>query len=474
LLRAQIAFASTRGRDAPPLLLAAAKRLEPLDATLARETYLDAFAAALSADRLARGGDAREVAAAVVAAGWEPSTRACDLLLDGLALRYAEGCTAASRPFKQALRAFRDARLSEDEELRWLWLACHIARELGDDEAWDELTARQLQLARRAGAFALLPIALDNRFSVELLTGRLAEATSLAAEADAVVEATGGHLVRRTGIALASWHGRDAEARALTEAHREEVLRRGEGLWLTANDWGIAVLYNALGRYDEALAVLERVAENPEGTGLSIWVAAEFVEAAVRSGNAQRAFGPLARLTEIAEANGNDWSLGLRAARAAMVEEGEAAEQLYREAIERFSRTRIRIGIARSHLLYGEWLRRENRRVDAREHLRLAHELFSEIGNEPFAERARRELLATGETVRKRTVETLDELTPQELQIGRMAAEGFTNPEIGAQLFLSPRTVEWHLRKVFGKLGISSRRQLRSAMPGARATAVAV
>jgi DNA-binding CsgD family transcriptional regulator len=474
LLRAQITFARTRGRDAPPLLLAAAKRLEPLDATLARETYLEAFAAALSADRLASGGDAREVAAAVLAADWEPSTRACDLLLDGLAARHAEGCAAASPALKVALRAFRETALSEDEELRWLWLACHLARELGDDEAWDELTARQLALARKAGAFSLLPVALDNRFSVELLTGRIAAATSLAAEADAVVEATGSHLLRRTGIALASWHGREAEARALTEARRQEVLSRGEGLWLAANDWGTAVLYNGLGRYEDALTALESAAEDAVGSGLSIWVAAEFIEAAVRSGRPQRAIGPLARITEIAEANGTDWSLGIRAARAALLAEGEAAEGLYREAIERLTRTRIRVATARAHLLYGEWLRRENRRVDAREQLRIAHEMFGEMGNEPYAERARRELLATGETVRKRTVETLDDLTPQETQIGRMAADGFTNPEIGAQLFLSPRTVEWHLRKVFGKLGISSRRELRTAMPDARGVAIAV
>jgi DNA-binding CsgD family transcriptional regulator len=474
LLRAQIAFVTTRGRDAPPLLLAAAKRLAPLDTRIARETYLEAFAAAFSADRLARGGDASEVAASVRAAEWEPSPRACDLLLDALALRYAEGCAVASPAMKVALRAFRDEPLSEDEELRWLWLACHIARDLCDDEAWDELTARQLALARQTGAFSLLPVALDNRFSVELLCGRIAAATSLAAEADAVVEATGSHLIRRSSIALASWHGHDAEARALTEARRQEILSRGEGLWLAANDWGTAVLYNGLGRYDDALAALERAVEGPTGAALSIWIASEFIEAAVRSGREERAVGPLARLTEMAEANGTEWSLGLRAARAAMLAEGEAAESLYRESVERLSRTRIRMGTARAHLLYGEWLRRENRRVDAREQLRAAHEMFVEIGNEPYAERARRELLATGETVRKRSVETLDELTPQESQIGRMAADGFTNPEIGAQLFLSPRTVEWHLRKVFTKLGISSRRELRTALPDVRAVAIPV
>ena len=474
LLRAEIAFAATRGRDAPPLLLAAAKRLEPLDATLARETYLEAFAAALSADRLVRGGDAHEVAAAVLAADWPPSSRGSDLLLDALALRFTNGCSAAAPGLKRALRAFRDEPVSEDDELRWLWLACHVARHVGDDAAWDELTARQVELARRAGAFSVLPVALDDRFSVELLSGRLAVATSLSGEADAVVEATGSQLVRRTAIALASWRGREAEARALTEARREDVLRRGEGLWLVANDWGTAVLYNGLGRYDEALAILERAAEGSDRSGLSMWLRSELIESAVRAGKADRAVEPLARLATIADANGTEWSLGLYAARAAMLAEGDAAEQLYREAIERLSHTRIRIATARAQLLYGEWLRRENRRVDAREQLKLAREAFAEIGNEAFAERARRELLATGETVRKRTVETLDDLTPQETQIGRMAADGFTNPEIGAQLFLSPRTVEWHLRKVFGKLGISSRRELRTALPDVLAAAVPV
>jgi tetratricopeptide (TPR) repeat protein len=262
-----------------------------------------------------------------------------------------EGCAAAASALKQALRAFRDEPLSEDDELRWLWLACHIARDVGDDDAWDELTARQLQLARQAGAFSLLPVALDNRFSVELLCGRIEVATSLAAEADAVVEATGSHLVRRSGIALASWRGRDAEAHALTEARRQEVLRRGEGLWLTANEWGTAVLYNGLGRYDDALGVLERAAEQLDGTGLSMWVASEFIEAAIRSGKAERAVQPLDWLTEIAEANGTEWSLGLCAVRAAMLAEGANAEDLYREAIARLSRTRILVAQARAHLL---------------------------------------------------------------------------------------------------------------------------
>jgi DNA-binding CsgD family transcriptional regulator len=478
LLHAQITFAMTRGRDAPPLLLDAAKRLEPLDATLARETYLDAFAAALSADRLVRGGDAREVAAAVLAADWGPSPRqsprACDRLLDGLALLMTEGYAAGAPALKVALRAFRDEPLSEEEELRWLWLACHIARALGDDEAWDELTARQVQLARRAGALSLLPVALDDRIHADLFSGRIAVAMSLAAEADAVVQATGSHLTLRGVIALANWRGQEAEALALTEARRQDVLRRGEGLWLVATDWGNAVRYNGLGRYDDALTAAERAAEDPHGLGTPMWLLSDLIEAAVRSGTPERAAGPLERLTEIAEANGTDWALGFLARCRAMLSDGETAERLYREAIERLGRTRIRVLLARTHLVFGEWLRRENRRVDAREQLRVAHEMLADIGMEAFAERARRELLATGETVRKRSVETLDDLTPREGQIARLAADGNTNPEIGAQLFLSPRTVEWHLRKVFTKLGISSRRQLRTALRDVGLAAVPV
>ena len=466
LLHAQFTFAVTRGRDAPPLLLDAARRLEPLDPTLARETYLEAFAAALSADRLVREGDVREVAAAVLAADWEPSTRPCDLLLDGLALLTHEGYVAAVPALKVALRAFREEPLSEEDELRWLWLAARIARALADDQAWDELTARHLELARRAGAFSLLPLALTARVVVELISGRFEVAISLGAEADAVVEATGSHLAQRTPIALANWRGRDGEAVALIEARRQDVLRRGEGLWLVANEWGSAQRCNGLGRYDDALAAAERAVADPRGLGPSIWVLAELIEAAARSGQTERATGPLAQFAELAHAAGTDWALGTHARAAAMLAEGATAERLYKEAIERLSGIHMRGSqtLARAHLLYGEWLRREHRRVDAREQLRVAHAMLADMGADAFAERARRELQATGETVRKRTVETLDELTPQEVQVARLAADGQTNSEIGAQLFLSPRTVEWHLTKMFGKLGISSRKELSSAL----------
>ena len=338
LLHAQITFAATRGRDAPPLLLEAAKRLEPLDATLARATYLEAFAAALSADRLVRGGDAREVAAAVLAADWGPLRVTARVRSAAGRARppHVPRATPSGAPaLKEALRAFRDTRLSEEEELRWLWLACHIARALGDDEAWDELTARQVELARRAGALSLLPVALDDRVHADLFCGRLAVAMSLAAEADAVVEATGSQLSLRGPIALANWRGQEAEARALIEARRQDVLRRGEGFWLASIDWGSAVLYNGLGRYDDALAAAERAAEDPHGLGTPMWLLADLIEAAVRSGKPERAAGPLARLTEIAEANGTDWALGFLARSRALLSEEQAAEPLYREAIER-------------------------------------------------------------------------------------------------------------------------------------------
>jgi DNA-binding CsgD family transcriptional regulator len=477
LLRAQITFATTRGRDAPPLLLEAAKRLEPLDATLARETYLEAFAAALSADRLVRGGDAREVAAAVLAADWSgrgSSSPACDLLLDGLALLVTQGYTAGAPVLKEGLLAFREEPLAEQDELRWLWLACNIARSLGDDVAWDELTARQLELARRTGALSLLPVALDDRIHADVFCGRLAVATSLAAEANVVVAATGSPVTLRGPILLANWRGQEAEAQALMQARREDVLSRGEGLWLAATDWGDAVRYNGLGRYDEALAAAERAVEDPRGLGTPMWLLADLVEAAARTGKPERAAGPLERLAEIAEANGSDWSLGLLGRSRALLSDGQAADRLYREAIDRLSRTRISVALARTQLVYGEWLRREHRRVDAREQLRAAHTLLSDTGMDAFAERARHELLATGETVRKRTLDSLDELTPQELQIAQRAAEGHTNPQIGAQLFLSPRTVEWHLRKVFGKLGITARQELRSALSDAGAPVAGV
>jgi DNA-binding CsgD family transcriptional regulator/tetratricopeptide (TPR) repeat protein len=478
LLRAQIRFAVDRGRDAPPLLLAAAKRLETLDAKLSRETYLDAFSAALFAGRLAQGASMREVAEAVLAASWgdsgRQSPRASDLLLEGVAVLTIRGYGAGGPTLKRALRAFRNEPMSEEEALRWLWLACRVARALGDDATWDELTDRQVRLAREAGALSLLPIALIERFGVQLFLGDLREAQSLVAEAEAVVDATGSHLAPQGAIALAAWRGSEQEVARLIEASRHEVVRRGEGLWLVATEWASAVLFNSLGRYSDALAVSELAGTDSHELGVSTWVPTEFIEAAVRAGEPERAAAPLRRLQDISRASGTDWALGVEARSRALVSEGEEAERLYREAIERLGRTRVRIALARAHLLYGEWLRREGRRVEARTQLQSAHGAYAAMGMEGFAERARRELVATGLKMRMRLDETRDELTPQEEQIARLARDGLSNPEIGARLFISPRTVEWHLRKVFAKLGISSRKALDDALPSGDRRSVSV
>ena len=468
LLHGQIMFAVNRGRDAPPLLLKAAKRLEPLDPRLARETYLEAFAAALFADRLARGGGVREVAEAILSANWTASshraTPAFDDLLDGMAVLTTQGYAAGAPVLKRALASFRDQPMADEEALRWLWLACRVARAMGDDAGWDALTDRHVRLARGAGALSLLPIALTERFSVQLFLGDLTAAAALMAEVEALVEATGSHLAPQGAISLAAWQGRHEEAERLMDASRDAVESRGEGLWLTSTEWTRAVLYNSLGRYEEALAAAEKAAEHPHELGVSTWVPTELIEAAARTGQIDRALGALERLHEISTASGTDWALGVEARSRALLSEGRVAERLYLEAIERLGRTRIRVALARANLLYGEWLRRENRRVDAREQLRTAHRAYAAMGMEGFAERARGELMATGEKVRKRSVVAVEEFTPQEVQIARLARDGRTNPEIGAQLFLSPRTVEWHLRKVFTKLDITSRRELAGAL----------
>lgn len=466
LLRAQITFTVTRGGDAPQLLLEAAKRLELLDGALARETYLDAFAAAMFADRLTRGSGLHDIAEAVLAADWGESSRrsprACDLLLEGIAVVTIDGYAAGAPTLKSALRAFQDEPMSDEEALRWLWLACRAARALGDEARMDELTERQVRLAREAGDLSMLPIALAERFSVQLFIGDLMAAEGLVAEAEAVAEATGSRLAPQSAL-LAGLRGDEAKAIALIEAARREVVQRGEGLWLLHTEWASAVLFNSLGRYDEAFIAAEKAVAHPHELGVSTWVQPEFIEAAARSGRAEHAAGPMRRLREISRAAGTNWALGVEARSRALLNDGDVAEGLYREAIALLSRTRVRTAHARAHLVYGEWLRRERRRVDARKHLRIAHDMYVEIGMKGFAERARRERMATGETVRKRSPETRDNLTAQEAQIARLVIDGCTNPEVGAQLFISPRTVEWHLRGVYAKLGIKSRKELSAA-----------
>jgi DNA-binding CsgD family transcriptional regulator len=466
LVRAQLAFVSNRGSDAPPLLLHAARRLERIDIGLARATYLDTINAALFAGHLAApGAGVVEVSRAARAAPpAQGPPRPHDLLLDGLAANFSGGYRAGLPLLQRALTRYGH-RIPAEEELRWLWLACIAALHVWDDGRWDVLSKRHVELARQVGALGELPLALSSRVYLLLFAGELAAATSLADEVRAATEATGSNLAPYGALGVAVLRGQETEASALIRATGQDVALRGEGVGVTLTEWANAVLYNSLGRYDRALTAAEHGSQDPNELGLAAWSMVELIEAAARTGQPGRAAGPLRFLTEITSAAGTDWALGIQARSRALLTDGDFADQQYLEAIERLGRTRVRIELARAQLVYGEWLRRDNRRVDARAQLRTAHEMFVSMRADGFAERARRELLATGETVRKRTVDTRDELTAQERQVAWRARDGYSNSEIGAELFLSPRTVEWHLRRVFTKLGISSRRQLRAALP---------
>jgi DNA-binding CsgD family transcriptional regulator len=465
-LRAEITFARTRGSDAPALLLAAAQHLEPLDAAMARETHLEAIAAAMYAGHLGAKPDVREAARAAQAAPPAPQPpRAIDVLLDGLATRFTDGYAASVPTLRSALETFRRVEGPSTRDARWLWLACRLAQDLWDDELWYELAAGGLRVARDTGTLRVLPIAATYRAALHVHAGAFGPASSLIEEADAIVEATDMAPLKLASLMLAAWRGNEAEAAALFEAGRREATARGEGQGLRILDWAMALLYNGTGRYALALAAARRGCEQDDA-GLFAWTLVELIEAGARSDATDVASAALDRLSERTQASGTDWALGIEAGSRALLSDDGDAEAHYREAVERLGRSRGVIHLARAQLLYGEWLRRENRRVDAREQLRAAYDRFDQIGAEGFAERARRELLATGETAPRRTVETRDVLTPQEAQIARMASDRQTNPEIGAKLFISPRTVEYHLRKVFTKLDISSRKELRAALDG--------
>src|SRR5580700_4323693 len=461
LLRGQIAFSSSRGSDAPPLLLKAARQFELLDPRLARETYLDALAAATFAGRLALGGGMREVAEAALAAPPPPGpARGPDLLLDGLALLICQGYPAGAPVLRRAVNAFRGTDVSREEGLRWLWLACHAAGMVWDHASWDVLSDRQVTLARDAGALFTLPIAFNTRSAAHLFAGEFAEAASMVAQAESVIEATGSSIAPYGPLGLAVFRGQETQAAQLIQAITDDARRRGEGRVLSFVQWAAAVLFNSLGRYEEALAAAQRASEDSPAVQFASWALVELIEAAVRSGVPERAAGALQRLSGIARACETDWALGAEARSRALVSDGEAAENLYREAIDRFGRTRLRVDLARARLLYGEWLRRQRRRRDARDQLGRAYQIFDSIGAAAFAERARTELRATGGHARQHTIQTPDTLTAQEALIARLAGDGASNSEIAAQLFISPATVAYHLRKVFTKLGISSRNQL--------------
>jgi DNA-binding CsgD family transcriptional regulator len=472
-VRAQLTFATSGGSVAGPLLLKAAQRLAPIDVGLARATYMDALVAAFFAGRLASpGGSLLDVA---LAAGTAPAPphppRAPDLLLDGLAERFSRGYAAGVPILRRALQAFCNG-MPPDPGLRWLSLACGAAFHLWDDQSWAMLSDRYVRLARETGALGELPVALPQRVYALLFTGELTAAAAAAEEMHAAIEATGSKIAPYGALALAAFRGSEAEASVLTEATLRDVSARGEGFGISAVGWAGAVLNNGLGRYTEALTAARQASDSHPELGQSNWAMSELIEAATRSGMTETAVGAYRRLAEMTSASGTDWGLGIEARSRALLSEGEEAERLYREAIERLDRTCVRAELARAHLLYGEWLRRGRRRGEAREQLRTAHGMLEAMGMEGFAARARRELRATGDAVRRRVVATGDgELTAQEVQIARLARDGLSNPEIATRLFLSPRTVQYHLGKVFTKLDITSRRQLRRILPAAADTA---
>jgi DNA-binding CsgD family transcriptional regulator len=465
LLRAQIAFASRHGNDAASLLLEAARELADLDPAIAREAYLEALVAAGFAGRLARpGGTALEVADAVRLARPPHGSREIELLVVALVALFSDGYEAAVPMLRDAQAAF-GSDVPATTERRWGWLAAVASVHLWDDERWDALSERHVRVAREAGALADLQLALSQRISMDLFAGELATAASLVEELRSATEATGGNLAPYGAVGLLALQGRETEAAILVNNSRDEVIERGEGIGISVLDWSLAVLYNGLGRYDEACSAALRITEHPQDLAPSNWHLAELIEAAMRAGAPEQAHDAHERLVRMTRASRTEWALGIGARSSALLTEDDGAEELYVEAIERLGRTRIRVELARAHLLYGEWLRREGCRTDAREQLRIAYEMLTHMGVGAFARRAERELRASGEHVHRHKVETRDELTPQETQVARLARDGLSNPEIGAQLFISRHTVHYHLSKVFTKLGITSRNQLARALP---------
>ena len=474
-LRAQMEFARSRGAEAeaPRLaepaaqLLDAARGLETLDDDLARETYLEALAAAMYAGRLgAPEAQANVAEAALAAVGRAAAPRPIDLLLKGMAERICGGARAGLDTLETALELMcTQTQQDERECLRWLSLAYPIpecaAAEVWNDELWHRMATETVRRAREAGALTLLPTALIASAGFRVVSGEFASAATLIEEANAIIAAVGHRPLRYHLMTLAAWRGNPDGVVGMLDKVAADGTAKGEGRAVGMSAFFGAILYNGLGRYEEALAAARQACEDTD-LGTHNWSLTELIEAAAHTGQRQTAEQALRRLEERTTDCGSDWGLGTLASAQALLADDEQADALFTEAIERLERTRIVVDLARAHLRYGEWLRRVNRRNDARRHLGTAHEMFTRMGAQAFGERTRRELVAVGEKVRAQPPGPGDELTAQEAQIARLAADGFTNQEIGAQLFISTHTVEWHLRKVFVKLGITSRRQLRS------------
>jgi DNA-binding CsgD family transcriptional regulator len=469
-LRGQIALDQRRNSDGARLLLSAARRLEPLNAASARETHLEALVAAMWAGDLDSPGGLREAAKAARAA---PASHgppcAVDVLLDAFATRLTQGYAAAGPALTRALDLVLALDVGTVGVSRWLWLtggrtSINVALELWDDESWHALAARQVQVAREAGALVQLQFALIFLARTHLLAGELATAARLIEEDRLIAEATGSPPVAGAAMTLAAWRGQEALAAELIEVTVQEATAGGQGRLVSFADYASAVLYNGLGRHAAARDAARRVFER-DPLGFGPFVVPELAEAASRTGDTALVRAALDWLSERTQVIPGEWALGIEARVRALLTDGGAADSLYRESIDRLGRTRVHAELARAHLLYGEWLRRERRRGAAREQLRTAHDMLDAMGIGAFADRARRELAATGETARKRTLDTSGELTAQEAQVARLARDGLSNPEIGARLFISARTVQYHLGKVFTKLAISSRGQLNRVLP---------
>jgi len=474
LLRGQVALFASAGSEAPELLLQAARRLERLDGGLARQTYLDAWLAALFAGQFAQAANLREVSRAARSAPPPDPPAPHDLLLDGLAVLGTDGRAAAAPMLRRAVRVFAEGEIAVEEGLRWGWSAMTGAVTLWDMENYQSIVLRQAQSAREAGLLVHLLGYVNGLGFSATWCGQFAPAASAIAEAYAIAEATGTRIAPFAALTLTGFRGSEADATRLIEVVTKDVRAAGQGTGVQWCQWVSAILYNGLGLYEKALPEARQASEQAPEVFVAAQALPELIEAASRTGQTQVAADALERLAAAASTAQTDWASGIHARSRALLSDGETAETSYCEAIERLGRTPLRPELARAYLLYGEWLRREGRRADARAQLRTAHDMFAAIGMEAFAGRARRELAASGETARQRTAEARDTLTPQEAQIARLARDGLSNPEIAAQLFLSVRTVEWHLRKVFTKLEISSRLQLQRALPdGASAVRLA-
>ena len=468
LLRGQMAFSAGNSSDTPRLLIDAARRFEALDARLARETYLEALSAALLGHRTSQIGTLEIARAARGATAAPPSdSRAPDLLLEGMATLITDGYETGVPAVQRALSVFRDGDLPIGEQLRWLFVATRCAIDIWDDESWRDLAIRQVELARAVGALSLLPFAITQRFGMHLHAGEFATVAQLVDEFSVLKEATATGLPDFGTMILAAWQGRSREAFRLIDEFITDMSERGQGYGVSLPHYTASVLYNGLGQYADAMASAELASEQRDDLAFANLALAELIEAAVRSGQPGRAAAAMGRLTELTLPSGTAWGLGVAARSRALLSEGDEAERLYREAIGHLSSAPARTELARAHLLYGEWLRRQRRRVEAREHLRTARDMLEAMGMDAFAERAGRELRATGETARRPTAATArdEELTAQEAHIARLAREGLSNPEIGTRLFISARTVQHHLGNIFAKLGIASRSQLSHVLP---------